>query len=721
MANKKAAKKTNPSAPARKSISDARKQIDNMLSHSVADVLESQRMAQQLIEALPNPIFFKGINGRYIGVNKAWERFFGTSREEFVGKSVHDLYPNDPDIAQRLHADDQALWDNPGTKAYETTITTPDGKKHEAIYYKATFTDGAGAVAGLIGTIIDITERKEFEQLYRSIFELAPVGIARTSLEGKYLQVNQGFAEMMGCSMEELLTMSSQDFMHPDEAIRMREIRDTLLSGSLTNMSGERRFVRKDGLEIWANRTLSVVRDHAGQPLYIIAVIEDITERKNAEVRILQLAHYDELTGLANRNMVNKIFSQALARSRRNGKPLAILFIDLDRFKNVNDTLGHGAGDKVLKEVAERLRRCLRDSDTLGRLGGDEFVVLLEEMPQATHSAVAAQKIIDALTPPFILDTQEFHITASIGISTYPADSEDVPGLLKNADIAMYRAKDLGKNNYQFYSSQMNIHTLDSLSLESNLRHALERQEFILHYQPKINIRSGRIVGMEALVRWQHPTNGLIPPMQFIPLAEETGLIVPIGEWVLRAACAQNASWRKQGLPPLCVAVNLSARQFRHEHLLQNVGKVLHDTGLDSSGLELEITESMVVQDPERAVLLLDSLRAMGISISIDDFGTGYSSLSYLKRFPIDSLKIDRSFIKDLPLDTDDAAIAQAIIAMAHSLKISVIAEGVETEEQLRFLRNHLCDEGQGYYFSKPVTEHEFVDLVLKNAAPDNK
>jgi EAL domain-containing protein (putative c-di-GMP-specific phosphodiesterase class I) len=288
---------------------------------------------------------------------------------------------------------------------------------------------------------------------------------------------------------------------------------------------------------------------------------------------------------------------------------------------------------------------------------------------------------------------------------------------LKNADVAMYRAKELGKNNFQFYSAQMNIHNLEHLEMESSLRRALERNEFVLHYQPKVDIRSGRIIGMEALVRWQHPTKGQIPPMQFIPLAEETGLIVPIGEWVLRTACAQNKSWQEQGLPPLCIAVNLSARQFTHKNLLQDVARVLNETGLDAAFLELEITESMVMHNPEHAIELLNKMKAMGISISIDDFGTGYSSLSYLKRFPIDSVKIDRSFIKDLPMDGDDAAITRAIIAMAHGLKLKVIAEGAETGEQLSFLRAHKCDEMQGYYFSKPLPEHEFILLVQNSIA----
>ena len=333
------------------------------------------------------------------------------------------------------------------------------------------------------------------------------------------------------------------------------------------------------------------------------------------------------------------------------------------------------------------------------------------------HVAAVAQKILAAVAKPFIVDAQEFHITASIGISTYPGDSEDMQGLLKNADIAMYRAKEQGKNNYQFYSAQMNVHTLERLALESDLRRALERNEFLLHYQPKVDIGSGRIIGMEALVRWQQPGKELIPPAQFIPLAEETGLIVPIGEWVLKTACARNKAWQEQGLPRLRIAVNLSARQFAHESLLTDVARVLNETGLDPAWLEFEITESMVMHDPEHAVTLLSRLKAMGIHLSIDDFGTGYSSLSYLKRFPIDSVKIDRSFIQDLPGDGDDAAITRAIIAMAHSLRLKVIAEGVETEAQLGFLREHGCDEMQGYLFSRPLPEDELLRLLQEELA----
>ncbi len=566
--------------------------ITEDLRMSESSLAEAQRMTQQLIEALPTPIFFKSTNGRYLGVNKAWEAYFATPREAFLGKTVHDLYPGNVEVADRLHAMDQDLWARPGSQVYETSITTPDGQQHEAIYYKATFTRADGSVAGLIGTIIDITERKR------------------------------------------------------------------------------------------------------------------------AEARALHLAQYDELTGLPNRTMFHQRVGHAIAQAQRNAKALAILFIDLDDFKKINDTLGHEAGDRALRVIADRLRGCLRETDAVCRLGGDEFVVLIEELPRPESVAEVAKKILAAVVQPIPLDAGEYHLTASIGISTYPGDSEDAQGLMKNADIAMYRAKEQGRNNYQFYSTQMNVHTLERLALESDLRHALARDEFRLHYQPKVDIRSGRITGVEALLRWQQSGRALVPPAQFIPLAEETGLIVPIGEWVLKTACLQNKAWLDQGLPRLAVAVNLSARQFTHENLLEDVARTLRDTKLDPASLEFEITESMVMRNTEHAVKLLSGLKEMGIRLSIDDFGTGYSSLNYLKRFPLDTVKIDRIFIQDLPGNVDDAAITRAVIAMAHSLRLRVIAEGVETEEQLRFLRELGCDEMQGYYFSRPLPEDEFQRLL---------
>jgi diguanylate cyclase (GGDEF)-like protein/PAS domain S-box-containing protein len=742
-------------------------QMTTDLRVSQARLIEEQRRTQQLIEVLPNPVYSKAADGRYLGVNKAWETFFGMPREAFLGKTVHDLYPGNPVLAQRLHEDDQALWDNPGTRSSETIITTADGKIHNAIYYKATFTGADGGIAGLIGTIVDITNRKQAEQrltLEHDVTRLLSEADRSSGIISKIIQI---IGEAFGCAcgaywiedVEEQEMVCAESWSIPFTEIMefteiSRQFRQPLhMSGVLfmrawssgepvwiSDVTQETRFRRaplavKAGLHgafafpiRSGNDTLGVMEffSLASRPpdeallqstRAIGSQIGLFIARKQAEERIRHLAHYDELTGLSNRSMFSQYLSNAIAKARRNSTQLAVLFIDLDRFKNINDTLGHGAGDSVLKEVAERLNKCLRESDTVGRLGGDEFVVLLDEIPQSMHCAEVAQKILATIARPFALDTQEFHLTASIGISTYPADSEDLQSLLKNADVAMYRAKELGKNNFQFYSAQMNIHNLERLALESSLRRALERKEFVLHYQPKVDIRSGNIIGMEALVRWKHPIKGQISPMQFIPLAEETGLIVPIGEWVLRTACAQNRSWQEQGLPPLCISVNLSARQFTHKNLLQDVARVLNETGLNAAFLELEITESVVMHDPENAIELLNKMKTMGISISIDDFGTGYSSLSYLKRFPIDSVKIDRSFIKDLPLDDDDAAITQAIIAMAHSLKLKVIAEGAETLEQLNFLRTHKCDEVQGYYFGEPMPEHEFTLLVQNSIA----
>jgi diguanylate cyclase (GGDEF)-like protein len=441
-------------------------------------------------------------------------------------------------------------------------------------------------------------------------------------------------------------------------------------------------------------------------------IARDITQSRRADEKILRLAHFDELTELPNRTMFMQTLKRAFSLAQRRGKQFALFFIDLDRFKNINDSLGHESGDQLLQDVARRLRDNLRESDSVARLGGDEFVVLVEDCADPRELNSIAQNILNAVGRPYVLSGQEYHVTGSIGISTYPTDGQDPAALLKNADIAMYLAKDRGKNNFQFYSAQQNAHSFERLALESALRHALGRDEFVLHYQPRVDIPTGRIVGVEALLRWNHPDLPMVLPNQFIPLAEETGLIVPIGRWVLRTACAQSALWRHEGLPALRMAVNLSARQFSDDGLIDDIADALAQAELAPNGLELEITESMVMQNPERAVTTLNRLREIGISVSIDDFGTGYSSLGYLKRFPIDNVKIDRSFIKDLPHDTDDAAITRAVIAMAQSLRIRVIAEGVETREQLQFLRDHDCNECQGYFLSRPLPASNFALLV---------
>ena len=391
------------------------------------------------------------------------------------------------------------------------------------------------------------------------------------------------------------------------------------------------------------------------------------------------------------------------------------MFLDLDRFKIINDTLGHETGDALLKAVAERLKTCMRAGDTISRLGGDEFTVILANVAHVDDVARVAQKIIDTFTPQFNIAGRELFISASIGITLYPFDDNNLENLLRNADAAMYHAKEMGRNTFQFYTAELNRRTAKHLTLETALRHALERNELLLHYQPQVNLKTGRIIGAEALLRWQHPEMGLIPPLDFIPLSEETGLIIPIGEWVLRTACAQAKAWEQAGFGDLQVAVNLSGRQLQHRDLAKLVKQVLKETGLDPRQLDLELTESLLMHNTGETLIAMEELHKLGVAFSMDDFGTGYSSLSYLKRFPIDTLKIDQSFVRDIPTDPDDAAIAQAIIAMAHSLGIKVIAEGVETANQLAFMRAHQCDGVQGYYFSKPITAEEVTKLLLND------
>jgi diguanylate cyclase (GGDEF)-like protein len=447
----------------------------------------------------------------------------------------------------------------------------------------------------------------------------------------------------------------------------------------------------------------------------LVRAIRYAIERKRSESYINQLAYYDSLTGLPNRMLLNDRLTLALIRARRKKQALAVMFLDLDNFKTINDTLGHVVGDLLLKEVSERLKRCLREADTVARLGGDEFTILLPDMGKEEDVIIVAERVLVALKPPCLIGRHELYVTASIGISRYPSDGEDDEALLKHADAAMYRAKEQGKNCYQFFSPAMNVKASERLALGNALRRALERDEFSLYYQPQFDLETGRIVGVEALVRWHHPDWGLVPPGHFIALAEELGLIVPIGAWVLRTACRQNKRWQEASLPSVPVAVNLSHRQFSPNDLVATVRDVLRETALDPRYLELELTESGFMHNKEAIILALREFKALGVRLTIDDFGAGYSSFKHLKVFPIDALKIDRSFIQDIPDDPEDAVIVTAIIAMGHSLRLKVIAEGVETPEQYQFLREKGCDSIQGYYLSSPVSPDVLTQLLRDN------
>ena len=445
----------------------------------------------------------------------------------------------------------------------------------------------------------------------------------------------------------------------------------------------------------------------------IVKTVRYAIERKLADQHLTYLSHYDKLTGLANRELFQDRLTQAIARAERSGNLVALLFLDLDRFKSINDTLGHLAGDELLIAVAERLKTCVRKIDTIARLGGDEFTIVLEDVTMAFDAELVCQKIIKALEVPFEIGGQEIYATTSIGVTFFPTDATEVTGLIRNADAAMYHAKDEGRNKYHLFTADLNVRAAERLSIESALRHAIAREELFLCYQPKINLQTGQVLGVEALLRWQHPHRGLISPVEFVPVAEETGLIVPIGEWVLRQACEDALRWTRSGIEEVNVAVNLSARQFRQGDLLKTVENLLYELHFDPNRLELEITESFLMDDPEASQVALYDLKALGLAIYLDDFGTGYSSLAYLKKFPIDGLKIDRSFIRDIPGDADDEAITRAIVALSQALRLKVVAEGVETRAQLDFLNFEGCDEVQGYLFSKPLTYEQFVEWTL--------
>ncbi len=542
------------------------------------------------------------------------------------------------------------------------------------------------------------------------VFEESDQAIVICDAANRIVSVNRAFSAITGYELEE---------------VRGRN------PGLLSSGKHEREFYRKlwailneSGYwsgEIWNRRkngkiypewlSINAVRDKGAAITHYVGIFSDTTELKATADRVRHLAHHDALTGLPNRIMLTGWLKHALARASRAGSELAVMFLDLDHFKLVNDTLGHTVGDELLKATAGRLAGCVRSADMVARLGGDEFVIVLDDVTDSQDAVTVAQKIIDALAQPLILEQHELVVTPSIGIGLYPDDGGDAETLIKHADVAMYRAKERGRNNYQLFTADMHVRAFERLAMENSLRRALERNEFLLHYQPQVDLGSRRIIGMEALLRWRQP-EGLIPPAQFIPIAEEIGLIVPIGEWVLRTACARNKAWQDAGFAPLRVAVNLSARQFRLPNLVAMVRSALGDSGLAAQFLELEITESIAMDHIEETIAKLDELKAMGVSIAMDDFGTGYSSLGYLKRFPIDRLKIDRSFVRDITTDPDDATIAVSIISLAHAMRLGVVAEGVETEAQLAFLRQHGCDEIQGYYFSPPLAQEEFAALL---------
>jgi diguanylate cyclase (GGDEF)-like protein/PAS domain S-box-containing protein len=550
------------------------------------------------------------------------------------------------------------------------------------------------------------------EQHFRAYFDRAMVGMASTSPGKEWLEVNDALCEMLGYTRDELMGMTWADLTHPDDLVTNLVQFDRILSGEINEYSIENRFVRKDGTIVYVRRSPRAVRKDDGNLDYIVAWVDDITQRKRDEQQIQQLAHFDLLTGLPNRALFTDRISHAINMAQRSNSQLVVMFLDLDHFKNVNDNLGHRIGDALLVEIANRLKSAIREEDTVSRLGGDEFILLFPNT-DADGAAHVAEKLLERISRLCRIEQHELVVTPSIGIAMYPEDGRDFESLSQCADVAMYRAKHDGRNNYKFFTAEMQVHSARILQLENALRSALLRDELSLHYQPQVSLESGRIIGAEALLRWKHPDLGHVSPAEFIPIAESSGQILQIGEWVLSNAARQMKSWMEGGMAPMIIGVNLSAVQFRHPNLPEMVTKILDSVQLPAQYLELELTEGVAMDDPLAAITMMDNLHARGVRMSIDDFGTGYSSLSYLKRFKVYKLKIDKSFVRDITDDPEDKAIVNAIISLADSLGLKTIAEGVETEGQLAFLREQGCDEVQGYYYSQPLSADEFEAFML--------
>jgi diguanylate cyclase (GGDEF)-like protein/PAS domain S-box-containing protein len=675
-----------------------------------------------IVDSSQEAIISKGLDGIVTSWNKSAERLFGYTAEEIIGCHISLIIP-----ADRPHEEAWILGQLKRVEKvehFETVRVRKDGTLIDISVTVSPIRDASGRIVGVSKLARSITERKQAEhalrqaeEKYRAIFEGAVIGIFQSTLGGRYTNVNPAMAHMLGYdSPQELVAsitdISQQVYVDPDRRTELKR----LLGEQATVKNFECAVLRKDGSKGWVAASVRAVYEN-GVLVGYEGTNEDITDHKVAEERVQYLAYYDALTGLPNRTLLWDRLTKALADARRQDYKIALLFLDLDRFKDINDSLGHAVGDLFLREVAERLKRFAREQDTLARLGGDEFLIMLTHVKDVSNAAIAAERLMDAMTVEFIVEGHSLHIGCSIGISIFPEHGSDCETLIKNADAAMYNAKSNGRNNFQFFTKEMNAQVVERLSLENSLRQALDKKQLFLMYQPQMDIATGAITGLEALLRWQHPDRGLVSPEKFIPIAENGGLIVPIGEWVLRMACGQARKWQNEGLAAVSIAVNVSAAQFRQAGFCELIRTVLQETGLAAQYLELELTESLLLANADVTLSVLRELKTMGVTLAIDDFGTGYSSFSYLRQFRVSKLKVDRSFINDVATNSDDAAITAGIIGMAKNLKLRVIAEGVENEAQMSFLRAHQCDEIQGYYFSKPLA----VDKVADKLRGDNQ
>ncbi len=674
------------------------KQQEARLRRSESLLKEAQRLAHMgswELELMSNRLSWSDEVFRIFEIDPSR---FGASYEAFLA-AIH------PDDRERVNQAYTESLRSHGSYDLVHRLLLADGQVKWVHERCATHYAEDGSPLRSIGTVQDVTAQRESDESLRlaaTVFDSSLNGILITSPEGAILRVNQAFSEITGYSAEEALGRTPRLLKSEQHDAAFYQTMWEALDRT-GSWQGEIWDRHRDGHVIPMWQSITAVLDAQGEVSHYIGIFFDITEQKRAAEHIDRLAHYDALTDLPNRLLFNERCTHALERARREGGKVALLFLDLDHFKHVNDSLGHPVGDALLQAVAQRLKQQLREEDTVARLGGDEFVVILEEVAAAADTEWVARKLLEAFTEVFPVRGHDLSLGISIGISMYPNDGEDVTSLVKNADIALYRAKEHGRGNFQFFEAYLTQVAAERLYIEGELRQAIRRDELAIHYQPQHTLDDGGLAGAEALLRWRHPELGQVPPDRFIPIAEDSGLIVPIGEWVLREACRQAKAWLDSGNPLERVAVNLSGVQIQRGDIVATVSRILAETGLPPERLELEITETYIMRQAERDIRVLEQLRDLGVKLAIDDFGTGQSSLGYLKRLPVDKLKIDRSFVMDIPQDADDAAITRAIVALGHSLRLKVLAEGVETPQQEAFLKELGCDAVQGYYYSKPV------------------
>jgi diguanylate cyclase (GGDEF)-like protein/PAS domain S-box-containing protein len=691
---------------------------DEQLKRAATELEQNLHFTRALLDAIPNPVYFKDTGGRYKMYNRAFEELFAGG-EDWIGRHVADMF--EPELARVHQERDQPLTERPSSATYEMLVPTSGGDTRQLLYNKVSFVDRRGEVAGIIATITDVTQYKETERAleasearFRVLTESSLDLISVVDAAGVIRYQSPALRHLLGYDPADTIGRNVAQLVHRDDLEHARAAFRRIIDARQSIEPVEFRLRHRDGM--W--RTFESLGTNCLSNPHIHGVVfnsRDVTDRKIIQQRIQHLAYHDNLTGLPNRSLLQDRLAHSIARAERSNRKVAVLFIDLDNFKNINDTLGHDVGDELLRQVARRLSECVRVEDTIARQGGDEFIVLLDSLEDGRGASLVAQKILNSLRLPFTLGGTEQHVSGSVGIALFPEDGRDAQTLMKNADTAMFHGKGLGKNTYQYFTAQMNIAVKRRMTLESALRRAVLQKNFVLHYQPQIDLESGEIIAVEALVRWQTEDSGMVMPGDFIPLAEETGLINEIGEWVMREGCRQAKEWHDMGLARRRMAINLSARQFGDRGFLDMVTRVLAETGLEPELLELEITESQVMRQTEGMILLLNKLAEMGVQLAIDDFGTGYSSLSYLKRLPIQKLKIDQSFVRDITVDPNDTAIVVAIINMARSLDLETIAEGVETAGQLALLRSKGCRVGQGFYFSAPVRTEVLYPLLRQN------